>query len=425
LPRPVTTAAPLILATSLALAAAADTITLTNGRVIEADRAWFEGNEVRYQKDGGIYGVPKSLVAHVDAHTSPAQSSDPDVLKARERLAAADPVEATRLLRVVLGRDPESLPALQTLAEALLALGDARAARDAAQRAVQLDDRNARTRALLGDAYAAMGDRAGAEEQYRRSLLLQRDPAVQRKLEEVAPAPAKASQGAQFRIRYDGGVNEPLGVAVLDVLTRAYEEYANRLGFRPEDPVVVLLMMETGFPEGRVPEWAAGLNDGTIRVPLRGLDRLTPRLTTVLRHELAHSFIAARTGGNCPTWLQEGISQWLEGGDPNREDATVSALARDGRLMPLLTLEAPFQTLAPAEITAAYAESLSAIAHIIRRSGPDGVVRLLAALGDRLPSEEALPTAIALSYPEFQKSWEDYLRGAVRPPARPAPGRGP
>ena len=425
MPRPAPTAAPLLVATLFAVAAAADTITLTNGRVIEADRAWFEGNEVRYQKDGGIYGVPKSLVTRVDAHTSPAQSSDPDVLKARERLAAADPVEATRLLRVVLGRDPESLPALQTLAEALLALGDARAARDAAQRAVQIDDRNARTRALLGDAYAAMGDRAGAEEQYRRSLLLQRDPAVQRKLEEVAPPPAKPAQGAQFRIRYDGGVNEPLGVAVLDVLTKAYEEYANRLGFRPEDPVVVLLMMETGFPEGRVPEWAAGLNDGTIRVPLRGLDRLTPRLTTVLRHELAHSFIAARTGGNCPTWLQEGISQWLEGGDPNREDAAVSALARDGKLMPLLTLEAPFQTLAPAEMTAAYAESLSAIAHIIRRSGPDGVVRLLAALGDRLPSEEALPTAIALSYPEFQKSWEDYLRGATRPAARPAPGRGP
>jgi len=423
LPRSGRTAGSLLALTLVGTFAAADTITLTNGRVIEADRAWFEGNEVRYQKDGGIYGLPKSLVLRVESHTSPAQSSDPDVLKARERLAAQDPVEATRLLRVVLGRDPESLPALQTLAEALLALGDARAARDAAQRAVQIDDRNARTRALLGDAYAAMGDRAGAEEQYRRSLLLQRDPAVQRRLEEVAPPPAKPAQGAQFRIRYDGGVNEPLGVTVLDVLTRAYDEYARRLGFRIEDPVVVLLMMETGFPEGRVPEWAAGLNDGTIRVPLRGLDRLTPRLTTVLRHELAHSFIAARTGGNCPTWLQEGISQWLEGGDPNREDAVVAALAHDGRLMPLLTLEAPFQTLPPTEMTAAYAESLSAIAHILRRSGPDGVVRLLAALGDRLPSEEALPTAIALSYPEFQKSWEDYLRGAGRPAARTGPGR--
>jgi tetratricopeptide (TPR) repeat protein len=409
----------------LGAGAAADTITLTNGHVIDADRAWFEGNEVRYEKNGGIYGVPKTMVVRVDSHSSPAASADPDVLKARERLAAQDPVEATRLSRVALGRDPDSLPALQTLAEALLALGDARAARDAALRAVRLEDRDPRTRALLGDAYAAMGDRAGAEEQYRRSLLLRPDPAVQRKLEDVAPAPARPAQGAQFRIRYDGGVNEPLGVAVLDVLTKAHAEYTRRLGFRPEDPVVVLLMMETGIPEGRVPEWAAGVNDGTIRVPLRGLDRLTPRLTTVLRHELAHSFIAARTGGNCPTWLQEGVSQWLEGGDPNREDATVAALARDGKLMPLLTLEAPFQTLPPADMATAYAESLSAIAHILRRSGPDGVVRLLAALGDRLPSEEALPTALALSYPELQKSWEDYLRGAARPAARPLPGRGP
>ena len=409
----------------LGAGAAADTITLTNGHVIDADRAWFEGNEVRYEKNGGIYGVPKTMVVRVDSHSSPAASADPDVLKARERLAAQDPVEATRLSRVALGRDPESLPALQTLAEALLALGDARAARDAALRAVRLEDRDPRTRALLGDAYAAMGDRAGAEEQYRRSLLLRPDPAVQRKLEDVAPAPARPAQGAQFRIRYDGGVNEPLGVAVLDVLTKAHAEYARRLGFRPEDPVVVLLMMETGIPEGRVPEWAAGVNDCTIRVPLRGLDRLTPRLTTVLRHELAHSFIAARTGGNCPTWLQEGVSQWLEGGDPNREDASVAALARDGKLMPLLTLEAPFQTLPAADMATAYAESLSAIAHILRRSGPDGVVRLLAALGDRLPSEEALPTALALSYPEFQKSWEDYLRGPARPGARPLPGRGP
>src|SRR5207245_7928603 len=90
----------------LAVAAGADTITLTNGRVIEADRAWFEGNEVRYEKNGGIYGLPKSLVTRLEAHATPAASADPDVLKARDLLAAKDAVEATRLLRVALGRDP-------------------------------------------------------------------------------------------------------------------------------------------------------------------------------------------------------------------------------------------------------------------------------------------------------------------------------
>ena len=41
---------------------AADTIVLTNGRVIEADRAWYEGTQLRYEKDGGVYGLPRSLV---------------------------------------------------------------------------------------------------------------------------------------------------------------------------------------------------------------------------------------------------------------------------------------------------------------------------------------------------------------------------
>ena len=64
--------------------------------------------------------------------------------------------------------------------------------------------------------------------------------------------------------------------------------------------------------------------------------------------------------------------------------------------------------------------SLSAVAHIIHKRGETGLVRLLAALGDGFPSEEALPVALALSYPEFQKSWEQSLRGADA--ARPAAG---
>ena len=141
----------------------------------------------------------------------------------------------------------------------------------------------------------------------------------------VTPAASEGTPAAQFRIRYDGGVNEPLGLAVLDVLSQAYKEYARRLGFAPEDPVTVVLQMGTAFQEGGAPEWAAGTNDGTIRVPVHGLDAPSPQLVRVLRHELAHSFIASRTAGNCPTWLQEGIAQWLEGGDPGRQDAFVAA----------------------------------------------------------------------------------------------------
>ena len=407
---PAATAAALLLAPP---ALSADTIVLTNGRVIQADRAWYEGTQLRYQKDGGVYGLPRSLVKSLDQRPAPEPASDPDVLKARERLAAGDPVEATRLLRLALGRDPTSLPALHALVETYFRMGDARAAVEAARRAVRLDDRNPRSRVLLADALAALGDRAGAEAEYRRSLLLRSDPDVQRKLGDVAPPPARATGGAQFRIRYDGGVNQPLGAAVLSALTKAYAEYSKRLGFSPPEPVTVILQMGALLDEG-MPEWAAGVNDGTIRVPVGGLDEPTPELLKVLRHELAHSFIAARTGGNCPTWLQEGISQWLEGGDPTREDARLAAVARAGGLHPLITLEAPFRGLSAAEAPIAYAESLSAVAHILRKRGEGGVIRLLSALGDRIPSEEALPVALALSYPELQQSWEEYLRGSAR-----------
>jgi tetratricopeptide (TPR) repeat protein len=395
--------------------ASADTITLTNGRVIEADRTWYEGTQLRYQKNGGVFGLPRNLVQSVDQRA--AVPADPEVARARERLLAGDAAGATGILRQVLARDPRSVPALQGLAEAQLTNGDARAARDSASKAAALDDNDARSYALLGDALSALGERLAAQDAYRHSLRLRPDPQLEKKIAALAAAGSMpTATRAQFRLRYDGEVNEAMGAAVLEVLAGAYDNYAARLRFRPDDPITVVLELGTGFQDPRAPEWAAGLNDGIIHVPLRGMERLSVALVAVLRHELAHSFIRARTGGNCPVWLQEGISQWLEGGDPSREDAVVAAAARQGRLLPLLTLEGPFQALPADQVSLAYAESLSAVAHIVRTRGEAAIVRLLAGLGDRLPAEEALPVALALSYPEFQKSWADALRASAPRP---------
>lgn len=391
------------------LSAAADTIVLTNGRTIEVDRTWVQGSQLLYERNGGTFGVPRSLVSRVEQRAPPETVSDPDIAKARARLAAGDPVEATRLLNAAVARDPSSVPALQALTQAYLKLGDARAAQTTAERALKLDTRNPATLALNGDALTALGDRAGAEAEYRKSLQLRADSDVQRKLTDVAAPPAQNTQGPLFRVRYDGSVNEPLGIAVLQSLSEAYKDYARRLGGSPGEPITVTLQTERRFDDERVPEWAEGVNDGTIRVPVHGLTALTPRLAQVLRHELAHSFIASRTGGNCPTWLQEGIAQWLEGGDSARGDAMLAAAAREHRLLPLVTLEAPFDALSEKDAILAYAQSLSAVAYIVHRSGEAGIVRLLSALGDRLPSEEALPVALAISYPELQKGWSEQL----------------
>jgi hypothetical protein len=434
-----------LLAGLLALPAHADRIVLKNGHIIEAERVWVQGKQAMYEKNGGIFGLPMSLVQTLDQRAEPVPSSDPDVLRARALIAQGDASEAARLLQRVILRDPLSLAGLQELAEAQSRLGNGHAARQAASQALKLEERNARSHELLGDALALLADRLGADAAYAHSLLLRPDPRVKAKRDALAvlagpvvavPTEAQAAPslpsptatplsrlpppppmaltpvGAQLRLRYDGGVNEPLGGAVLEAASAVYAEYVRRFGLNPEGALTILMQTDAAFQEGGTPAWAAGLNDGTIRLPVRGLTSVTPALVRALRHELAHSFVGARTGGNCPTWLQEGIAQWLEGGDPYRADAALVVTARTSKLLPLLSLEGPFQVLLEQDAQRAYAQSLSATAFILARRGEAGLMRLLAALGDGLPSEEALPVALALSYPEFQREWETSLESA-------------
>jgi hypothetical protein len=392
----------------------ADTITLTNGRVIQADRAWVEGNQVRYERNGGVFGVPRSLVRSLEAQSSHSDSRDPDVLQARDRLAAGDARSAATFARAALARDSRSIPALQTLARALVLLGDPVGAVDALDRALRLDDRDPDSHSLMGDALASGRDPAGAAEAYRRSLALRADPAVKGKLDALVPPPAPGPPpGAQFRLRFDGSVNEPLGTLVLGKLGEVQAEYARRLGFAPDGPLSVILQTDADFEDSPVPGWADGVNDGTIRIPARGVAGLSPRLVSLLRHELAHSFLAYRTRGNCPTWIQEGVAQWLEGRDPGRADAEVAAALRAGSRISLAALEGPFEALGTREATLAYAASLSGIVHLLRLGGEAGLSRLLSTLGDGLPSEEALPSAVGLSYAELQRGWLERLGSAA------------
>ncbi len=400
---------------------------LTTGRVIEADEAWFEGTELRYRRNGAVYAVPRALVARVGAAAGGTAYEDPDARRSRERLAAGDASEALRFARLALFREPSSVPALQALAAAQVALGDGERASETARRALALEPGNALSLEQLGDALNEAGDFAGARQQFRLALDVQETARVRKKLESLGTSVASVSS-ARFRILYDGGSDEPLGLAVLRVLDSAWEEYHHRLGFSPDLPVTVVLQTATTFRDTtRAPEWAAAWNDGAIRVPVMGLDSPTPGLVRVLRHELAHSFVATRAGAQCPTWLHEGLAQWLEGGDPEREDPALARLARAARLARLESLERPFLGLSEADATTAYAESLSAVAYLLRLRGEAGVRRLIDAIGQGQPAAEALPTAYAMSYGELQRDWEAHLLEAAaeaQPAAKGVRGAG-
>jgi tetratricopeptide (TPR) repeat protein len=393
-----------------------ETIVLTTGRAITAEHAWFEAGELRYLRDGILYALPRHLVSRVVAEGGGEPLLDPDVHRSRERIAAGDATEALRLARLALFRDPASLPALQALAAAQLALGDPVRARESAEAALSAAPRNARSLELLGDALADLGDFPGARERLADSLALAPDPRVRAKLDALVAMPPPSSR-ARFLLRYDGAADEPLGVAVLRELDRAFADHEARLGFSPSQPIEVVLQTAAAFRDTtRAPEWVAAWNDGAIRVPVAGLAAPTPGLVRVLRHELVHSFLTFRVGGACPTWLQEGLAQWLSGSDASREDAMLAA--RRDALPRLESLEKPFTDLSEQQATLAYATSVSAVAYLARTRGEPALRGLIDALAEGRPAAEALPAGAGLSYGELQRDWEKAVRAAASAASR-------
>ena len=62
------------------------------------------------------------------------------------------------------------------------------------------------------------------------------------------------------------------------------------------------------------------------------------------------------------------------------------------------------------QASVAYAQSLSAVAYLLRRGGEAGVLRLIGALGSGQPAAEALPAVFSLSYAELQRDWEAHIK---------------
>ena len=85
---------------------------------------------------------------------------------------------------------------------------------------------------------------------------------------------------------------------ILAALESDYDDLARDLGTPPRDNIFVTLYTEQAFFDvTHAPAWAGAINDGKLRIPVSGLSSVTPELAHVLKHELAHSFIASCPAG--------------------------------------------------------------------------------------------------------------------------------
>lgn len=219
--------------------------------------------------------------------------------------------------------------------------------------------------------------------------------------------------GRNFKISYDGRALGEVGDQVLEVLESAYNEVGNDLNFYPDTVVSVMLYTDRDFAEiTRSPDWAGGLYDGKIRIPLGGVSRMTPELKAVLYHEYSHVAVHFLTRGRCPVWLNEGLAEIAERRHHDPPLAALAAAIQDEKPIAFASLEASFAGLSREEAKLAYEQSYSLTAYIVEQYHWYKMAELLAALGDGRSMEESVRAVLGeygVDFASLQAGWHRQL----------------
>lgn len=452
-------------------AASADTIVLKNGRRIVADSVVETDDHVSYQTPAGELTLPRSMVERVEKDnfsptyhhgdaanlTSPhvdMPHSDGDIanavvrdgsvdngylarLETRARgghaeeianLAAAQYAAAQFLIgkgdldhaaehyRRALEFAPDNLPLLLNLAILQLRQSQFTAAISPLEHAQKISPDSPDVAKLLGWAYYDSNRLNEAVNEWQRSIKLKPDA-------EVTSALAKAQRDrdeetdyregetAHFSVKYAGGANPDLARSILYVLEQHYRDLESQLDYTPPEPVAVILYTNQAFADiTRAPGWAGAVNDGRIRVPVQGLTSVTPDLSRVLKHELTHSFVAQKTRGKAPTWLQEGLAQWMEGRRSAGYAASLVQIYDKSAAPSFATMEGSWMSLSGDSVTYAYAWALAAVEGMINAGGMGDIERLLDRIATEPTTETALRDSTRMDYADLAQQTANYLR---------------
>jgi tetratricopeptide (TPR) repeat protein len=450
----------------------AEVIHLRNGRTIWADRVREEGDRLDYEIGDSSYAIPKSMVERIEAGGIPAdaaasetslpspidaatlappdawtsQSSvadkiihdnavDEDALAAVEKqgnaaqtavayylagkheYAHANFVKSRRDFEAALGFDSENPAILTYYAALLVRTNNAALAVPKAEKAVRLAPDSPDALAVLGYAQYATDRNRDAIRTWERSLALRPDANLQQYLakaehESTVETNFSERESSHFTLRYEGRkTEETLRAELISALESDYDELVRELGIAPPSSIPVILYTDQSFFDvTQAPSWSGAVNDGKLRIPVQGMNSVSPDLARVLKHELAHSFINQLSGGRCPQWLNEGIAQALEPKSLAASGSRLAELFAEDREIPLNLLEGSFMRLSPSEATLAYDESLAAVLYIEDTYGMSDLERILERLGQGSSVEAALRSTIHSDYKQMDSEIRFYLR---------------
>ena len=318
--------------------------------------------------------------------------------------------------RTALSFAPDQSALLMNVAYLHLRRSEFKQSLDYLDRARRISPNNADVAKLLGWAYYGLNRLDQAVGEWKRAQALRSDPEVQAALDKALKDKAeeesyKENESPHFTLRYSGSSEPELAREVLRTLESHYSAIESELRFSTPDPVGVVLYTKQAFADTtNAPDWVSALNDGRIRVPVQGLTTMTPDLARVLKHELTHSFVQQKTHGRAPTWLQEGLAQWMEGKRSNISAAPLLQIYEAKQAVSLSELEGSWMKFTSNKGSYAYAWSLANVEMIIQTNGTGDIERVLDRVAAGEPTESALRTVLHSDYDDLMQSTAEYLR---------------
>jgi hypothetical protein len=239
----------------------------------------------------------------------------------------------------------------------------------------------------------------------------------------------KTLEGRVVRVHWTEG-SDAFGQRALAIGEKAIDDVSALLGVQETDPIDFYIYADrTAFYDVLGPGSRENVGGSAFTEIRTLIANIAPSniddawVGIVIPHELTHLVFDTATRNPYhfpPRWLNEGIAVYLSQGYDAGDRSAVERAARDGTLMPLVSLEGQFPTTAE-RFGLAYSESVSSIDHLVQQYGRDALVKLVRTYADGVTDDEAFKAAIGVDVAGFQAGWFESLGVPEPSPAGPQP----
>ncbi|HZY44875.1 MAG TPA: peptidase MA family metallohydrolase [Anaerolineae bacterium] len=217
---------------------------------------------------------------------------------------------------------------------------------------------------------------------------------------------------------YSGG--STFGLELHDSAVKSLGDLAASTGLQLDAPTDLYIYADTQDMQAAVlyePGWTGGLAYPDHNIVIIGIapDQIDWGKRTEA-HELTHVLVGHLTFsclGDVPTWLNEGLAVYGEGGPESGAVAQFKDAVKNDTLISVRALSGGFSE-DPAKADLSYSESYSLVNFLVKQYGQDKMTSLLKALRDGSTVDDGLKSVYSFDIDGFEDAWRSNIGAKPR-----------